>query len=175
MRVYLVGFMGSGKSFSGRHLARRIGFGFVDLDILFEQRYRVSIPEFFRKYGETAFRTVEQRVLYETAEFSRMVISTGGGTPCYGDNMDWINRHGVSVYLKMSPSALFHRLSHSRKPRPLIKDMNHDELREYIRAKLSAREPFYQKAQLIIPGENLDMPRLVSQLGEIPGFSAFFG
>lgn len=173
MRIYLVGFMGCGKSFSGRNLSRKLGFGFTDLDVLFEHRYRINIQEFFRKYGESAFRAVEQRLLYETEAFHRVVISTGGGTPCFGDNMEWINSHGLSVYLKMSPSALYHRLSHSRKPRPLIKDLSEEALRQYIREKLTTREPFYQRAHLVVPGENLNIVRMVSDVTRMLGTSDF--
>ncbi|HBZ66450.1 MAG TPA: shikimate kinase [Bacteroidales bacterium] len=173
MRIYLVGFMGCGKSFSGRNLSRKLGFGFSDLDVLFENRYRVNIQEFFRKYGEATFRVVEQQILYETESFHKVVISTGGGTPCYADNMDWMNQHGISIYLKMSPSSLYHRLSHSRKPRPLIKDYEPEALRQFIRERLAIREPYYNKASLIVPGENLNLNQLTETLTGIIEPSTF--
>ncbi len=173
MRIYLVGFMGCGKSFSGRNLSRRLGFEFIDLDVLFENKYRINIQEFFRKYGESAFRVVEQQMLYETEYLHRVVISTGGGTPCYGDNMDWINQHGISVYLKMSPSSLYHRLSHSRKPRPLIKDYEPEALRQFIRERLALREVYYNKASVIISGENLNMNQLTETLTGLINRSSF--
>lgn len=173
MRIYLVGFMGCGKSYAGSHLSRKLDFAFVDLDVLFEHRYRIAIPQFFAKYGEVSFRKLEQALLRETVNFHQMVISTGGGTPCHGTAMEWINGHGLSVYLKMSPSGLYHRLSHSRKPRPLIKELSESELRNYIHERLAGREPYYNQAHLTVGAENLDLNRLAAQVKEALGRSAF--
>lgn len=172
-RIYLVGFMGCGKSYTGKNLARKLGYEFTDLDVMFEHRYRIAISQFFHKYGEAAFRKVEQRLLFETGNFRQVVISTGGGTPCFDNNMDWINHHGLSVYLRMSPSALFHRLSHSRKPRPLIKDLSPDELRRYIRERLASREVYYNQASLVYAAENMNVHHLVEALERHQGLLPF--
>ncbi len=154
MRIYLIGFMGCGKSSLGRRLARKLNYPFVDLDREIEKATGKSIPELFDEEGEDWFRRQEQQLLHRTAEMPRGVIATGGGTPCHFDNMDFINTHGMSVYLKMNPVSLAYRLEHARKKRPLIGDLKGEELLESIRQTLAKRDPVYSKAHCIIKGES---------------------
>ena len=105
--IFLVGYMYSGKSTIGKQLAKKLGIAFIDTDLLFEQSYHTSIPLFFKRYGETAFRKLERMILEHSIDENQPhVISTGGGTACHNNNMDWINAHGISVYLEMSAAAI---------------------------------------------------------------------
>ena len=115
MRIFLVGYMYSGKTTVGKQLAKKLNISFVDLDRAIEQRYHVSIPGFFNKYGEDAFRILERNVLEIVSDMDDVVISTGSGTPCFGDNMDFILSKGCVVYLKMTSAAILSRESRSKK------------------------------------------------------------
>ena len=143
--------MGSGKSFWGRRLAERMDMPMIDLDTLIEQEEERSIPEIFATSGEAYFRRWEASYLRQTADIPRLILSTGGGTPCFSGNMDWMNATGLTIYLKVSAEDLFERLSRGRAGRPLIKDLNDRELRVFIEQKLAEREPFYQQARLVVP------------------------
>ena len=118
MKYYLVGYMYCGKSTFGRRLAEAKGMDYLDLDRAFEARYHYTVPMFFQRFGEAAFRTLETQMLHSTADLDNVVIATGGGTPCYGDNMDFILAHGTAVYLQMPVDALVERALRSRNPRP---------------------------------------------------------
>ncbi len=166
-RIYLIGFMGSGKSFVGRRLSKALGVTFVDLDRLLEQTYHLSINDFFTRYGENAFRQAEKSVLHSSQYLSSGIISTGGGTPCYFDNISWMKENGYTVYLKMSAGALCHRLMESKKPRPLLRDVNGCDLLPFIEAKLKDREAYYSQADLIYPGENLSITEFSAKLKEV--------
>jgi len=158
--------MGSGKTRTGKLLARAMHYEFMDIDELFEQRYRISIQDFFRKYDEQLFRKLEHQLLSETILRDQVVYSMGGGTPCFYDNMDMLNRFGLTVYIRMPALALFRRLQESKKKRPLLFKMASDDLLEHIQSQLSARELFYSKAALIINGINLDINELVLKIQE---------
>jgi shikimate kinase len=147
-RIYLTGFMGCGKSHSGQLLARQIGYAFADLDDIFEQSVGGSIAAYFSRHGEAAFRQEEAKILRGTAVLARHVIACGGGTPCFHGNMEWINAHGLSIYLKASPHLLAARLRPERAHRPLLRDIQDAELENFIREKLAIRESFYEKAAL---------------------------
>jgi len=164
MIIFLVGFMGSGKSTVGRGLAGRLGYSFIDMDARLEAEHGMTINEIFEKLGEKAFREMENSLLEEMVSLQDTVISTGGGLPCTGNNMDLINEKGVSIYLRMEPEALLNRLSRGKRRRPLIRDLSRDELETFIREKLREREPVYLRAHHIISGLNLDMDQLVEIL-----------
>jgi shikimate kinase len=164
MRIYLIGFMGSGKTTVGRNLAKRSGFEFIDLDDMIETKCKATIPVLFQKYDEHAFRIIERESLAETAGMREVVIATGGGTPCFFENMKWMNDHGVTIYLKLDPVSLIHRLQASRKVRPLLKGKSETEITDYVIAKLTEREPFYNKADIIVKGESLKMKNLLSEI-----------
>jgi len=147
-RVFLLGFMGSGKTYTGRRLASRLGYTFTDLDALIVQRERHSIPDIFAKSGEDTFRQLEREALEATKHLEQAVISCGGGTPCFFDNMAWINQHGLSVYLHTTPEVIQTRLRRGQQRRPLIKGMNDSELQEFIGRMIEIRKPYYQQAMV---------------------------
>ena len=118
MRVYLIGYMGAGKTRLGADLSDRTGYPFVDTDDLFESRYRISIVDFFEKYNEESFRKIEKELLRETLIYPDAIISTGGGTPCFFDNMDFIRNNGKSIYIKMDTESLIKRLASVKKSVP---------------------------------------------------------
>lgn len=169
MRIYLIGYMASGKSNLGRHLANQLGYDFLDIDYLFEERYRISVLDFFEKYDEMAFRKIEQSLLHETIDLDNTVISTGGGTPCYFDNMEFIKRAGISVYLLWEVPVLVSRLKMVKRKRPLLKDIPPEGLFGKVAEQLAERELFYTQADFTIPGLNLDMGRLLEWIRTRPG------
>jgi shikimate kinase len=149
MRIYLIGFMGSGKSTVGKIVAHRLSIPFYDMDDLIENSAGTSIASIFQQYGESYFRKLEQEALYDTEKIDKSIIATGGGTPCFFDNMEWIKQHGASIYLKGSPEILCSRLLKNTAERPLIKDYSEDTLLSYIHGKLEERAPFYEQADVI--------------------------
>ncbi|MDP1622272.1 MAG: shikimate kinase [Bacteroidales bacterium] len=161
MRIYLIGYMASGKSNLGRLLAEKLDYRFLDLDFLFEERYRISILDFFEKYDEGIFRQIERSLLLETIKLENIIISTGGGTPCFFDNMEVIKKAGTSIYLLWEVPSLLHRLKMVKRKRPLLKDIIPDELEARVVAQLAQREPFYKQADFIVSGEDFDMESLL--------------
>lgn len=141
--------MGSGKSTVGRQLADYLGLQFTDLDTIIEQAHDRSIDAIFAEEGEIAFRNLEARALRELSKRDGLVIGTGGGTPCYHDNMKFIKESGQSIYLKMSAKDLYKRLLLLKDSRPLIAHLNDVELKEYIDEELNRREAYYMQADLI--------------------------
>ncbi|MEE9462652.1 MAG: shikimate kinase [Bacteroidales bacterium] len=164
MIIFLLGFMGSGKSTVGQRLAGRLGYSFIDMDARLEGEHGMTINEIFEKLGEKAFRDLESNLLKEMVSLQDAVISTGGGLPCTGNNMDLINRKGVSIYLRMEPAALLNRLSRGKSRRPLIRHLSRQELETFIQEKLREREPVYLRAHHIISGLNFKMDELMEIL-----------
>ena len=158
--IVLVGFAGAGKSTIGRKIAAKNGCTFIDLDRYFEERYRFTVFDFFQRFGEELFRKLERALLIETLEFENTVIATGGGTPCFFDNMEIINQKATSIYIEMSPKSLCDRLAHSKRPRPLTYGKTPEQLQNYIATTLKEREIFYKKAHYTIKGENFSMEKL---------------
>ena len=169
--IYLIGFMGSGKSTAGKKLASILGWSFVDLDKCIEEYSKMSIPEIFAKYGEDDFRKIESELLANFKADSKTVISTGGGTPCHSDNMDYMLSTGLTVYLKLTPGQLKSRLSDTAGKRPLLKNIKPSMLGSFIEEKLNDREMWYNRALITVPGYNLDINALVSLLKNIGGRS----
>ena len=164
MRIYLIGFMGSGKSRAGRKLAPTLQLPFVDLDDRIEAAAGCSISDFFARHGESAFRQLEARCLRQTEAVSGLIVACGGGTPCYHDNMAWMNRAGLTVFLDPPLEVLAERLQRGRAHRPLLKGMaDSDTLRTFIREKLDRRRPFYEQAaiQLRPDDENVEAADLI--------------
>ena len=155
--------MGSGKTTAGKKLASLMHYNFIDLDMKIEIETGHSVPELFRS-GEFRFREIETMVLHSTAELQNTVISCGGGTACFNENLNWMKSHGITVYLKMSPGALFHRLAGSKQRRPLLTGKTDVELMEYIAETLKEREYFYSQCHHIIPGENLDVQQILTAI-----------
>ena len=160
--VYIIGFMGSGKSTAGKKLAAALGWTFIDLDRQIETAAGKSIPEIFSQDGEEKFRSLETEVLRSLKSHVKTIVSTGGGTPCHADNMTFMIDTGVTVYLKMSTSQLVSRLLGSTGERPVLKNVPDDKLYDFIDEKLAVREKFYNKANIIIEGINLDINNLQS-------------
>lgn len=152
--VFLIGYMGSGKTTIGKLLAARLGYSFVDMDTHIEEKQFKTVSQIFAELGEAEFRLLEQKCLHEVAEFKNVVISTGGGAPCFFDNMEYMNAHGLTIYLKLTPTELVVRLeaSHANK-RPLLAGRKGDELRQFIADGLAKREPFYSQAAFSLSGE----------------------
>lgn len=146
-RIFLIGYMGAGKTTLGRALAKELKIEFLDLDNYIEERLCKSISQIFAEKGEEGFRDVERRMLHEAGEFENVVISTGGGTPCFFDNIEYMNGQGTTVFLDVPVERLFIRLSIARKKRPLIMEKNDEELRSFITEQLAKRLPHYSKAK----------------------------
>ena len=164
MRLYLIGYMGSGKSKVGSELAAKISYPFTDMDDLFEERYRISVLDFFRRYDEATFRKLEHQLLYQTLSAENAVVSTGGGTPCFFDNMDFIKRNGISFYLRPDEATLIERLRHVKKKRPLITEIPSEDLEGFVTSQIRTREEFYLQADHVIDGEDISADRIVKVL-----------
>lgn len=154
--IFLIGYMGSGKTTLGRALGRRLGLQFIDLDLYIESRYMRTISQLFAERGEDKFRSIEREMLHEVAEMEDVVVACGGGTPCYYDNIDYMNRCGTTVFLSASEDRLFARLSINRNKRPLIKDLDDKSLRIFIRENLALRMLHYSKASHSFCGDRLE-------------------
>ena len=160
--IYIIGFMGSGKSTAGRKLAASMGWPFLDLDRKIEEVALKTIPRIFSEDGEEHFRKIESEVLRKLDNTKKTVVSTGGGTPCHGDNMDFMLKTGVTVYLKMTPGQLAKRLLDSSGERPLLKNVPDESLPGFIEEKLAHREKWYSKAEIIVDGLSLNIELLGS-------------
>lgn len=159
-RIFLIGYMGSGKTSMGKLLAENLQFTYIDMDAHIEKKYHRTVTDIFTQMGESKFREIERDCLHETADFENVVISTGGGTPCFFDNMEYMNTKGITVYLKLTPEQLVVRLENSRKgKRPLLADRKGNDLLKFIEQGLNAREPFYNRAQRMISGTDEEMVR----------------
>lgn len=163
-RIFLIGFMGSGKSTIGIKLARKIGYDFVDMDHLVEETAGMTVPGIFREHGEQVFRKWEHDILMELCHRERIVVSTGGGTPCHNQMIQIMNEKGITIYMRLPPEALKERLIKSKTERPLIKGMAEPELLEFITSLLADREKYYQQATYTVNGINLDTEELVRLL-----------
>lgn len=160
--VFLVGFMGSGKTTWGKKLANALGLPFIDLDHEIVSEIGMSIPEYFEQFGESRFREKEQEILLNQKGKSA-IISTGGGTPCFYDNMDWLLENGTVIYLQHSPRSLWNRLSNSDiRKRPSLNGLQGESLLHFIEKKLAQRNPYYIRAQIIIDQINTPLEELVS-------------
>lgn len=155
-KVYIIGFMGSGKTTAGKELASLLGWSFIDLDTKVEEHTGKTIPELFSHHGEEYFRNIETEALKNLKSQTNIIISTGGGAPCYGENMDFMLETGLTIYLKLTPGQLKIRLSGSTTERPLIKGISGNDLECFIEEKLALREKFYSRAELQIDGFDID-------------------
>jgi shikimate kinase len=150
--------MASGKSKLGKELSILTGLSFVDLDEVFEEKYRIGIVDFFDKYGDPAFRQIEHQLLLETEFLDNSIIATGGGTPCSEENIRFIKAHGISIYIRMNVMDLVIRLKSIRRKRPLLMNVPPDSLEQFIRNQLEEREPYYLQADHVFEGpvDNLE-------------------
>ena len=170
-KIYIVGYMGAGKTTAARRLASRLGWEVADTDDLFETKYRISVCDFFNKYDEPLYRKLESEVLKETESLENVVVATGGGTACFFDNMEWMNRHGITVFLRISEKAVIDRLVHAKRKRPLAEGKSEEELTEFVKKNYAERMPFYEQARLTVKAEDLDLDNLVRLVGNVEGLN----
>ena len=155
-RIIIIGYMGSGKTTVGHALSQELGLPFYDLDWYIETRMHRTVKQIFDEKGEEGFRKIEHNLLHEVAEFEDVIISCGGGTPCFFDNIDYSNRQGETVYLKCTTDVLYKHLKMGKTVRPLLLNKTPDEVKTFIEAQLKQREPFYAKAKHIVDVSLMD-------------------
>lgn len=155
-RIILIGYMGAGKTTVGKALANDLEMTFYDLDWYIESRMHKTVPQIFAERGEEGFRKIEHNMLHEVAEFEDVVLSCGGGTPCFFDNIDYLNSQGETIYLKATPEVLFKHLKMGKVERPLLKDKTPEEMQAFIAEQLEKRETYYMKAKHILDVSLLD-------------------
>ncbi|MEO8412796.1 MAG: shikimate kinase [Ginsengibacter sp.] len=155
MNIFLVGFMGSGKSHWGRIWAKRNGLTFYDLDEIIEKEYGNTITVIFEKEGEEKFREWESYHLREFQNKKNFVLASGGGTPCFPGNMEWMKSQGKVLYLKAEPEILAKQVMHETEKRPVIKEVKPSELLSFIQKKLAEREPYYSQADIVLDVKEL--------------------
>jgi shikimate kinase len=168
-KIFLIGYMGSGKSTVGKKLAAKIGYEFIDLDKFIESEYKQTIPEIFATKGEKEFRAMEHNALKKLIEKNNLVIACGGGTPCYYENIELMNNNGVTVYIKMSADMLVSRLINAKVKRPLIENKTEKELHAFVNRQLEKREDIYHQAQYTVKGKDLDINELAKFVKEQVG------
>ena len=156
IRIILIGYMGAGKTTVGKALAQELGITFYDLDWYISSRMRKTIAQIFEERGEDGFRQIERNMLHEVAEFEDVIISCGGGTPCFFDNIDYMNQQAPVVYLKAEPEVLYKHLAMSKNDRPLLRGKSQEELITFIREQLEKRNPFYTKARYTLDVSLMD-------------------
>jgi len=150
MIISLIGYMGSGKSTTGKDLAKTLGYEFIDLDQYIEKKYALTVSDIFKQFGELGFRKREREALHEVLHKTNVVLSLGGGTPVYYDNMEIINQNSISFYLRLPIYFLSKRLEYKKEKRPLIAHLSNEDLTEFIAKHLFERNPYYNKAKHII-------------------------
>ena len=155
-RIILIGYMGAGKTTVGKALSKELNIPFYDLDWYIESRRHKTVPQLFSEVGEEGFRKIEYNMLHEVAEFEDVVISCGGGTPCFFDNIDYMNQQGDVIYLKADPEVLYKHLLMGKTERPLLKGKTPEELIDHIQVQLKQREPFYNKARYTLDVSLMD-------------------
>ncbi|MDR3193994.1 MAG: shikimate kinase [Tannerella sp.] len=170
-RIFLVGYMCAGKTTLGKVLSEQTNLSFIDLDQFIEECYLRTIPQLFEERGENGFREIERKVLCEVAGFDDVVISTGGGTPCFHGNMALMNSAGTTVYLKLPVGELVKRIEPHKGTRPLLKNRSGDGLKQFVEKSLAERTPYYEQAQIVLNAEMMDsqtdVNTLAGRLGEI--------
>ena len=154
--IFLIGYMGSGKTTLGRAVARRLEIPFIDLDDYIEEREGMTIREIFAVRGEEGFRQIERDALGEVTLKGNSLVACGGGTPCFGDNMSLLNSSGITVYLEAPHRSLLSRLKEGRDKRPLIASLDDRQLSDFITSQLEWRAPFYRRAALTFDSSRLE-------------------
>jgi shikimate kinase len=163
-RIFLIGYMGVGKTTLGKKLSAQMELSFIDLDHFIEGRYHKTIPQIFEEKGEACFREMERNALHEVAEFENIIVSTGGGTPCFYDNMAFMNASGATVYLKALADDLIKQVQLSRHNRPMLKNHSGDELARFVEKTLRERTPYYEQAAMIFHIKRMETEAEITQL-----------
>ena len=165
MKVFLIGFMGCGKSFWGQQLSEKLQLPFFDLDKKIEEHEGKNITEIFTTEGEEYFRIQEKEALHLLSEsHESFIMACGGGTPCFYNNIDYIKKQGTVVWINCSIDCLYSRLVKEKDKRPLIKELTDEALRSFIVKKYSTRKNYYQQAQVVINSDELSLPELVNRV-----------
>lgn len=167
MIVSLIGYMGSGKSTTGKDLAKTLGYEFIDLDQYIESKYELPITAIFEKYGELGFRKREREALHEVLQKTNLILSLGGGTPVYYDNMEVINKNSESIYLRVQLPQLVKRLENKKQTRPLIAHIPDEDLMEFVAKHLFERNPFYSQAKHTLSIGTQSASEVLNQIMEI--------
>lgn len=157
MKLFLIGMMGSGKTYWAQQLAAAYNIDWIDLDSEIEKENMMTIKEIFETEGEENFRLKEQKALHELTHHKNIIIATGGGTPCFYNNMQWMNEHGITVFINEPISVLAERLAKEKAHRPLIKNLNDDELENFLERKLAERIAFYNQAKFTINSQSFSI------------------
>lgn len=164
MKIFIIGYMASGKTTFGKALASRLDVPFIDLDEYIESNYGKSIPEIFAEKGENGFRTIEREMLHKVArEDDNSVVACGGGTPCHFDNMEFLNKNGITIFLETSTPVLISRLQAENASRPLVAGKSDDEIEEKVLTQLCQRLPFYMEAKLKWHGDDLESKQAIEE------------
>lgn len=166
MAIFIIGYMASGKTTFGRALARQTGMQHIDLDFYIEQRFHTTVREIFAQKGEAEFRRIEGVMLREVGEMDHTVISCGGGTPCYGDNMDYMNAVGLTVCLQASDDVIADRILEAGPKRPLMAGKSREQVLDTLSKHMAVRKPYYDRAKIIISGDRLENKRQIAQTVE---------
>lgn len=166
MTLFLIGFMGCGKTTLGKKLALQLGYQFIDMDREIEGEIGMTISQYFDQFGEDEFRKVESRVLKQKGQQDKSVIATGGGSPCFFDNMEWMNGNGTTIYISLSPNTLAKRLEKATEKRPVLNNLRGQDLEDFITDKLATREDYYKQAELIVDGIDLFADKMMIILDE---------
>jgi shikimate kinase len=165
MKIYLIGFMGSGKTHWGRLLSEKLGMRFFDLDEAIVEKAGMPITEIFATEGEEHFRNLETEVLHALTEnHEQFIMACGGGTPCYFNNIDYMNQSGTSVWINTPLETLFTRLVRQKAKRPLIRELSDDQLRGFISKKFSDRRMYYEQAELVVDEEPVELDQLIEKI-----------
>lgn len=161
MKIFLIGMMGSGKSFWTKQLAQKLKCGGYDLDFLIESSEEKTIGEIFAEDGEEYFRKTEAKVLRWFGEKKIFVLATGGGTPCFHANMEWMNKNGTTIWIDESVDVLVERLKPEKDHRPLIKNLSDDELKDFLAKKIEERKQFYSQSKIHLQGNDINLKNML--------------
>lgn len=156
--------MGCGKSTLGRKLATILNLPFIDLDTFLEEKYFRTIPQIFAEEGEAAFRLKEQKVLHEVSAFDNVIVATGGGAPCFFNNIEVMNNSGFCIFLDVETGSLVNRLTNAKTERPIIKGKSPDELHDFVEGMMLKRRPFYEKARFVLKGSEITPEQVIGLL-----------
>ena len=155
MKVFLLGFMGTGKTYWGRIWATQQNLRFFDLDTEIEKHTGLTIPQIFEQHGEDHFREQERERLHSFDKEDHFILSTGGGTPCFYNNMQWMNENGLTIYLETPLAVLKERLLKEKIHRPLIKQLDGQGIERFIETSIQKRKEYYQQAHIILSTESI--------------------